>query len=265
MSVSTIQRMIVGLVVVFAAGCASNSLFSGSNTIEGSVTYRERMMVPPEATVSVVLEDVSRADAPSIPVAKTAFPAEGAPPWDFELSYDPSKLQERHRYNLRARIKHDDELLFVTKQAYRVVPDQTAKPFNLMLSRVIGDDQPEASAAPPLNGTYWQLTHIRGDAVKTDTGSDNLNIIFKSKEQRVAGFSGCNQFSGAYRRDGNELTLEKIAATMKACMDGMERERAFRKALGETTRFQTQGTTMTLLNADDDAILRFEASPGRNP
>ena len=74
-------------------------------TLEGMVRYRERIALPPDARVTVTIEDVSRADAPAITVATTNFLASGQQvPLRFQLSYDAAQLTEGNRYSVSARI-----------------------------------------------------------------------------------------------------------------------------------------------------------------
>ena len=53
--------------------------------IEGSVWYRERMALPPNAEIRISLEDVARMDVPSEVIATTRIEPQGGPPWDFSL------------------------------------------------------------------------------------------------------------------------------------------------------------------------------------
>ena len=46
-------------------------------TITGTVAYRERIALPPNAVVTIALEDVSLADAPAKVLAKQTFETEG--------------------------------------------------------------------------------------------------------------------------------------------------------------------------------------------
>jgi putative lipoprotein len=64
---------------------ALGAVSASAQTVAGSVTYRERMMLPPTAVVEVTLEDVSRADAPAIAIASTRIESPGAPPIDYAL------------------------------------------------------------------------------------------------------------------------------------------------------------------------------------
>lgn len=106
-------------------------------TIRGTVSYHERMALPPEARIEVSLVDVSLADAPSTTIAVTEIRPQGQVPVPYELSYDPGRIEERHRYALQARITSGDELLFITTTMNPILTgsaDNTA----LVLERVGG-------------------------------------------------------------------------------------------------------------------------------
>ena len=85
-----------------------------AGVIEGTVLYRERMMLPPNAQLDIQLEDVSRADAPATVLATVTQSTATAPPWPFRITYDPARLDSRHRYGLRATVRHNDRLLFTS-------------------------------------------------------------------------------------------------------------------------------------------------------
>ena len=65
--------MVVGLVALGGCGAANDDGggSGGEHVIAGTVTYRERMALPPGATVQVRLEDVSRADAAADALRRT--------------------------------------------------------------------------------------------------------------------------------------------------------------------------------------------------
>ena len=86
-----------------------------AQVISGTVSYRERIALPENAVVTVTLEDISLADAPSTVIATQEFTADGKQvPFAFELSYDNNKIQPNHRYNMRATIHVDGKLRFTT-------------------------------------------------------------------------------------------------------------------------------------------------------
>ncbi len=84
--------------------------------IEGTVLYRERMMLPPGAELKVQLEDISRADALADVLAVVTQTPQGGPPFSFVIDYDANRIDERHRYALRATITLDGNLMFTTTE-----------------------------------------------------------------------------------------------------------------------------------------------------
>ncbi|MFV8419860.1 YbaY family lipoprotein [Vibrio parahaemolyticus] len=91
-------------------------------TITGTVAYRERIALPPNAVVTVTLEDVSLADAPSKLLAKQTFETEGKQvPLSFKLSYDSNEIKPNHTYSVRARI---DKLRFISDTHNGVITDE---------------------------------------------------------------------------------------------------------------------------------------------
>jgi putative lipoprotein len=105
--------------VVTSYVCGAEREACGMKTIEGSVWYRERMALPPNAEIRVSLEDVSRMDVPSEVIATTSFMPQGGTPWDFTLKYDPQRLHEKGRYVLRARIEANGRLCSSVRAASR--------------------------------------------------------------------------------------------------------------------------------------------------
>ena len=62
---------------------------SKTGAVSGTATYRERMALPPGAVLEVVLEDVSRADAPAEVIGLARVENPGNPPFRFEIAYRP--------------------------------------------------------------------------------------------------------------------------------------------------------------------------------
>lgn len=90
--------------------------------VSGVVTYRQRSALPPDAVVTVTLEDVSRADAPAVRLGEQVIATAGQQvPIAFEIPYDPAAIDPRHRYNVRARITVGDQLRFISTRAHPVL------------------------------------------------------------------------------------------------------------------------------------------------
>lgn len=127
----SVMRLLVPTVVLgmVLSGCGSTTSEMewgkhSTETISGTISYRQRMPLPPHAVVSIALEDVSRMDAPSIVLRKKIFSNKGKQvPLPFELTYDPSQINLKHQYALRARIEIDGKLRFINDHRVEVITD----------------------------------------------------------------------------------------------------------------------------------------------
>ncbi len=90
-------------------------------TVTGTVTYRQRIALPPGAVVEVSLLDVSRADAPAVVLDKQEIKPTTQVPIPFTLNYDPAKIDERHSYAVQARILAEGKLMFVNTTRHAVI------------------------------------------------------------------------------------------------------------------------------------------------
>jgi uncharacterized lipoprotein YbaY len=105
-------------------------------TVRGEATYRERLAVPPGAQLEVVLQDVSRADAPAQAIGSVTLSDIGQPPYRFEIPYLPEHIVASHRYSVRARLTHQGQLLFTTDRTYPVITAGNPTEVQLLLKRV---------------------------------------------------------------------------------------------------------------------------------
>jgi putative lipoprotein len=98
------------------AGEVPAELPAAANNLTGTVTYLERMALDPSAVITVQLEDVTVADAPSTVVAEQRIQAEGRQvPIPFDMPYDPATIDPARLYSLSARIEDGGgKLLFIS-------------------------------------------------------------------------------------------------------------------------------------------------------
>ncbi|WP_449434563.1 YbaY family lipoprotein [Pseudomonas putida] len=114
---------------LFMLCCASLLAACSSHTppnqasLDGEVFYLQRIALPPAATLSVSLQDVSLMDAPAVTLASQAGPIKGNVPLPFHLVYDPSQVKPGHRYAVSARIELDGDLLFTNTEHHAVMLD----------------------------------------------------------------------------------------------------------------------------------------------
>ena len=109
------------------AACSTTSAVpAGGGTsvarVTGTVTYRERIALPPTAVIKVQLVDVSRADAPAIVLGEQVTHAAGKQvPFAFEIQFDPATIEANHSYAVQARIEQDGKLRFISDRHYAVI------------------------------------------------------------------------------------------------------------------------------------------------
>ncbi len=116
--------------------------------VTGTVAYRERMALPPDAVIDVQLLDTSIADVAAQTVAGVLINAEGRQvPVPFTLTYDPAKIVPGNRYSVRATIRSGDGMLmFSSTQAYPVLTHGAPSKANLLLHTVGHGAHPGAAA-----------------------------------------------------------------------------------------------------------------------
>ncbi len=129
-------RSIFLFALLALSGCTQ--LDTQSARITGSVTYRERIALPPSAVVKVHLVDVSRADAPATVIGEQVIKAAGRQvPFAFEMAYDPKRIEERFTYALQARIEDEDgRLRFISERHYPVLTRGAGQHIDLVLRAV---------------------------------------------------------------------------------------------------------------------------------
>jgi putative lipoprotein len=106
-------------------------------TITVSAWYRERMLLPPGAELTVRIEDSARADAPATVIASTTVLLAASPPFDVVVSCDPAVLDERGRYGVRASITVNGRLRFASTEHHPAFgADDAGGPIRIMLTGV---------------------------------------------------------------------------------------------------------------------------------
>ena len=115
--------------------CILSQVAAGEGSkITGTVAYRERIALQPDAIVHVKLLDVSREDAPADTIAETEIPTHGKQvPIPYELTYDPGKIAESHRYVVRATIDLDRGSIFTSTAVYPVITKGSPTQVDILL------------------------------------------------------------------------------------------------------------------------------------
>lgn len=236
-------------------------------TVNGTAMYRERVAMQPDAVFEATLEDVSKVDSPPDIISTARIENPGNPPYDFSLSYDPSKIVEDHSYSVRVTIKVDGKLIFTSTEAYLVITRGSPQEVDILLHSVApSGSSPASSGSAPhptpryaLEGTDWKLTRLGDAVVIVNPDQPEPSVVLSSEDHRVAGSGGCNRMMGTYQLDGQSLRFGALATTRMACVSGMDQESSFLEALLLVRTWKIKGRHLELFGEDDKLIAQFVA------
>lgn len=107
-----------------------------------------------------------------------------------------------------------------------------------------------------LANTYWKLLSIDGAEVVTAEGAREAHLILRP-DFRVIGFGGCNNFSGTWLEEEDQLSIGPLMSTRMAC-DEAAYERDLLANLDGRIFADIEGETLTVLGSNGSEII-FQA------
>ena len=253
-----VQRIVAVLALLAMTSLSRAAWAAGAAPpqITGSVTYRQRIALPPNAILRVQVQDVSRQDAAATTLAEATMRTGGKQvPLSFAVAYEESAVDPKHTYSVRATISSGDELLWTSTTSNPVITNGAPTHVDIGLSQV-----PAAQSSVPLEGSAWKLSELDGAPPAAASQERQAELQFNADGHRIAATGGCNRLLGSYELRGEALPIAPGGMTMMACPEPlMAQERSFTDALRATKSYQIDGETLQLM--DGDRILaRFRAS-----
>jgi heat shock protein HslJ len=91
----------------------------------------------------------------------------------------------------------------------------------------------------------WVVTEMKGIPVQLSGGRRDAFIDFRIDEKRFSGNGGCNQISGNYTLDKNEIQFTEIISTKMSCED-IAFENIFLDLLKRVDRYEQKGNDLIL-------------------
>jgi len=260
---TVLAALLTGL--AFAGAAAGEE--AAAPKITGTVAYRERIALPPDAVVHVRLEAAPQPERQPRLVAEVAVPAEGRQvPIPFELAYKASDIQPQQKYLVRATITAGDKTLFASRSSYPVITKGAPVKLEIQVEQSGGAHRPRPTPAPAspgadLTGTSWNLVRLGENPALALPGGRAAGIVFEAVQKRISGSTGCNRFMGTYApAERGALKLEPAGMTLMACPDDVSaQEKAFLDALRATTGYRIDGGRLDL-TAGDRVLAVFEAA-----
>jgi len=171
----------------------------GDAAVKGSVTYRERIALTPDARLVIELRDVSLADAPAPLISSMTIVGPGQVPIHFRLNYDEAEIDHRRTYSVSATIfESDGRMAFTNDTAYEVITRGNPSRVDMGLVMV---QPPPGEAGERTGETAW---------VEVPARVVSANLIFNGPELLLRVVHHQSAVEGCARR-GNQ-TLE-VAGT----------------------------------------------------
>ena len=130
--------------------------------------------------------------------------------------------------------------------------------------KVSGDtqnSQPNMNDENQIVGKQWKLIKLEGQDIKR-VENQGMDIFFtlEKDENRINGFSGCNNVTGIYKlEEGNRIRFSKMASTLKACPDVDINESDFMKVFELADNYTLNGNTLSLNVGKRAPLAVFEA------
>lgn len=103
-----------------------------------------------------------------------------------------------------------------------------------------------------LTGNTWELSTLMGEDLDLNKFRDGLPSLSFLEGGKLAGFAGCNNFSGGFSLEGNSIQLNPGAMTRKACQGSGEDE--FIKAMSKVKKIKAGKDKLTLLDGTTEIM-----------
>lgn len=119
-----------------------------------------------------------------------------------------------------------------------------------------------AQAHATLTNTYWRIDRLEGSAIEPVEGRREPHMLLRRQNLDLAygATVGCNQLSGTFTLDGQNIAFRPGVSTLMACLPPLDAiEELFGAVLAKTSHWQINGSTLEFLDANGESIALFEA------
>lgn len=161
------RRTFLMLAAATVAASSVVACASRSYAVNGTVSYRERLILPADSLIVVRLEDISKGQAYPVIVSEQRLVPNSAAVTSFSLPYDYNGINPTATYVVNAWIEQGGRVMFRNNKVYQVLT-KTAPSSNIHieLEQVAAVFVPQPVATAP--GTVVQQTTT---TTTTPTGS----------------------------------------------------------------------------------------------
>jgi copper homeostasis protein (lipoprotein) len=187
-----------------ALACCVGVYGTAEAQVRGMALVRERVTLPADAVFEATLEDVTRGDEPGSALGHTRIEKPGNPPIRFSIDYDPSRIDPRHLYRVRARIIVGSRQRFVADHSDLVLTWGHGHRVSLLLHRSNAPYTPERDVArnepsrsEPPRGELAGSDAARSEVSHGEVAHDDVSRAERSRSENA----GSESARGAASRD----------------------------------------------------------------
>ncbi len=244
-------------VPIAAAALMMAPVVACAEMVTGSATYLQRIALPPTATVEIVLQDTSLADAPAKTLGTFTISPPGNPPFGFAFDVAEDKIDAANSYSVRATVRDQGKLLMTTDTVYPVLTRGASNNVDMVMKMV--SDPAAAKPDSDFVNTYWKLVTLQGETVPVANNKREPHVILRSDGTYNATV-GCNTIRGAHAVDGAKVSFKPGAMTQMACVPPLDRfEQSLAETLASAASFGISGETMELVDPAGGTLATFVA------
>lgn len=154
-------------------------------------------------------------------------------------------------------IVQENRLLQLDMEGQRITGDLAER---YILHKIKEPDPLITPVSFPLYDTRWELTRLRGQDLPGELQEKPWLML--RRDGSVAGFAGCNAFSGRYTQDGLRLRFDDLASTLRACLDPAMND-SLLEVLREVDNLTRSSNTLSLNRARMAPLAEFRATVPR--
>lgn len=233
------------LLTAFATMATGSSPAKPPQFVTGTISYHQRVALPPNAQVSVSIEDGESKKA----LAVSSYLTSGSQiPLPYTLTVMPKAFVKGRHYLVRGKIEANGRTLFAG------TAELPANKFRVNV--LISPLEVKEPSALSLKGTTWTLTEINGHAPVKGLNRFPSFVLDPNKGE-IHGNLGVNGFGGTYTiHDDILMIMPGISTKMAGSPEAMAQEQEFRRILSETTGWKIDGKTL-ILKTGEDVLAKF--------
>ena len=181
--------------------------FQKVKSLEGTLFFRERMLLPPEVAVNVQLKGTEGAV-----IGKSIASTSGHAELVFCVDYLASDIKKEAV--IEAAVFYGSEPLFASPEGTVVKLDERPA---VLLHHAVPSQAKELS----LKNTYWRLKELDGKPAEHFADQPEAHLILQRAGQ-ATGSDGCNNFFMNWEGEGESIGFQPGGATLRICPNGAE-------------------------------------------